>query len=177
MATVPVEITWTTGQVVTAAQLNTNIRDAINFILGPPMFVLRQTVAQSIADTTVTALTWDAEDLDRDNGHSTVTNTSRYTSQTTGWYDLHGQDGFASITSGGVIRDARFRVNAVATDLWGMQVPSVANAAGQFTISGWIFLNSGDFVEVYVQQFNGGAALNTAGPYGALKFGGRWESS
>lgn len=177
MATVPSEITWVTGQVVTAAQLNSNLRDAVNFIIGPPMWVIRQTAAQSIADSAVTALTWDTEDLDRDGVHSTVTNTSRCTAQTQGWYDLKGQYGFASIAAAGVIRDGRFRINGVATDYWGVQVPTVANAAGQLTVVGDLFLNVSDYVEVYAQQFNGGSALNTAGPYGQLRFSGRWEST
>lgn len=160
MATVPAEITWTTGQVVTAAQLNTNMRDAVNFIIAPPLAVLRQTVAQSLTSAVYTALAMDTEDIDRDNAHSTVTNTSRYTAQTTGWYDHDGS--YAIGTNGTGRRAVHWGVNATAVNGGEAVIP--ATAAGGVSVAApgkAIFLNVGDFSELFAYQDSGGP-LNTA---------------
>ena len=62
--------------------------------------VLRQTVAQSIPANVYTPLSFDTEDADTDNGHSVVTNTSRYTAQTAGWYRLYGAVSFVANATG-----------------------------------------------------------------------------
>lgn len=98
---IPVFRTWVAGEVVTAAYMNSNIRDAGNFFLARPLAVLRQTVGQSVATSGSGApLLFDAEDIDSDNGHSTVTNTSRYTAQTTGWYLPSGGVGWTASATG-----------------------------------------------------------------------------
>lgn len=154
--------TWTTGEVVTAAELNSNIRDALNFLLAPPLAVLRQTVAQSTANSAWTAISFDTEDFDRDGGHSTSTNASRYVAQTTGWYLVVGSCGWASNTTGirafGIVQNGDLnnsmygRVQiAPATGTFGTSVSSMA----------FLYLNAGtDYVEIYMFQ-NSGAALNT----------------
>jgi hypothetical protein len=76
MATLPSFRTWTAGEIVTAAYMNSNVRDAGNFFLSWPVFEGRQAVAQSFTSGAPTALLIDTEDIDTDNGHSTVTNTS-----------------------------------------------------------------------------------------------------
>ncbi len=177
MATVPVEKTFSAGSVLTAGQLNTNLRDGINYLIGPPLFVCRQTANQSIPDTTVTAETFDTNDKDSDNGHSTVTNPTRYTAATAGWWSLKGIYGYASIASAGVIRNARFRINGVATYYGGVVIGTVANGAGALGISADLFLNVADYVEIVVQQFNSGSALNTDSTYGQPRFSGLWIST
>jgi hypothetical protein len=174
MATVPAEITWVTGQVVTAAQLNANLRDAINFLIAPPLFVGRQTVAQSVNTAAWTALALDAEDKDSDGMHSTVTNTSRATAQTQGWYDLQYTGGFAADASTNTLRAVAYHVNG-------------ANRAGKtqtfndgtdiaLTGGASVFLNVGDYTEAAVFQ-NRGSALNTASQDGNPRFQVRWIST
>lgn len=86
MATIPVPITWVAGTVVTAGQMNSNIRDATNFLLATPFCSVFRNGALSLLANTLTLVSWDAENEDNDNMHSTVTNPSRITFQTTGLY-------------------------------------------------------------------------------------------
>lgn len=157
MATIPVPITWTAGQVVTAAQMN-GLRDALNFLLNPPQAGLRQTVAQSLTTAVTAGLTMDTEDRDNDGGHSTVTNTNRYTCQTAGWFLLHGGAAFASNVTGS--RTLFHRVNGGALSEMGANQSVVA--AGSVRVVGstvFAFLNVGDWYEVAANQNSGGALL------------------
>jgi hypothetical protein len=160
MATIPVEITWTTGQVVTAAQLNSNLRDAVNFLLSWPVCELRQTVAQSVANNTDTPLSMDAEEIDTDNMHSTVTNTSRVTAQTAGRFQLSGGTSYASNTTGR--RAASYRLNG-APMLGTQAAITAAGATADVQPTGrtlTTYLNVGDYVELVAYQDSGGS-LNT----------------
>jgi hypothetical protein len=159
MATVPVEITWVTGQVVTAAQLNANLRDAVNFMLAPPLAIMRQTAAGAFANSTWTSVALDTEDIDRDGGHSNVTNNSRYTAQTQGYYLAGGKISFASNVTNR--RWTRWAVNG--TEVSGSRI-SVQAANGDSTevpaASRWVFLNVGDYLELQGFQDSGGS-INT----------------
>lgn len=177
MATVPVEITWTTGQVVTAAQMNSNIRDAVNFILSPPVAVMRQTVAQTLTTGTWTGITLDTEDLDRDNGHSTVTNTSRYTAQTAGWYLPGGKISYASNATNR--RWTRWDVNAAEINATRLSMQAANGDLSELVMcSAWIFLNVNDFLEAKGFQDSGGnlnTSVATAGDQSRLNL--QWMSS
>lgn len=76
--------------------MNANVRDAGNFYLSWPVFEGRQTIAQALPTAANTVLLYDTEDIDTDNGHSTVTLPSRYTPQTPGRFQVHGKASFAS---------------------------------------------------------------------------------
>lgn len=84
MATLPNPRTWAASELVTAAKLNTDIRDAFNFFKGPPFAELRKSSPTTI--TAFTAVPWDVEVKDSDNGHNNVTNNTRYTALTAGYY-------------------------------------------------------------------------------------------
>lgn len=158
MATVPVQITWVVGQVVTAAQLNANVRDAVNFLLAPPMAELRQTVQQSIpTGGSGAALLFDAEDLDRDNGHSTVTNTSRYTAQTPGWYQ--GSGGGSSFVGAGR-RTFWWNVNGTSLNASEAGLTAGPAATAPAARTKQMFMNIGDYLELIMWQDTGGA-INT----------------
>lgn len=88
MATVPTPRTWGLTEAVTAAKFNVDIRDSFEFLYRPPRARLRKSVNQVCNTGVVSVVTWDMEDYDTDGGHSNVTNNTRYTSQTAGWYYL-----------------------------------------------------------------------------------------
>ena len=160
MATVPSEVTVTAGTVLPAATWNTNVRDAINFVIAPPLCLLRQTVAQSVGNNSFTALTMDTEDIDRDGGHSTVTNTSRYTAQTAGYYLHSGLVGWSGNATGR--RASRWAVNGTAAN--STDVINAATSASAIDVSPAariIYLNVGDYSELFAFQDSGGN-LNTA---------------
>jgi hypothetical protein len=175
VATVPAPITWVTGTVVTAAQLNTNIRDGLNFFVLPPICVLRQTIVQSIPNGTWTGLNMDVEDIDRDNGHSTVTNTSRYTAQTSGWYQAEGTYAYAGGGGSAGYRLAGLRINGAVTPFavngWATTLGCSTGTAAK------AFLNVGDYLELAVQQFSGVSINTDDTSYGNCRYSLKWISS
>ncbi len=142
--------------------MNSNIRDAGNFLLARPLASIRQGVAQSIPNSTWTACTFDTEDIDRDNGHSTVSNTSRYTGATPGYVWTAYTAAFALSSAGG--RAGRIRLNgADSSQTAGTGVFHVPPSALVSVISGGglQYLNgTSDYLELVVLQTSGGA-LNT----------------
>lgn len=79
--------TWSVGDLTTAAEMNTEVRDSVGFIQGAPICVLNQLTAQSIPDSTFTGISFDTAGkvVDNYNGHS-ATNLSRYIAPIAGWY-------------------------------------------------------------------------------------------
>jgi len=159
MATVPSFRTWVVGELVTASEMNTNIRDAGNFLIAVPVFQGRQAVAQSIPNSANTAILLDTEDLDSDNGHSTVTNTSRYTAQTAGWFRVQGGVSLTGNATGTRNMFIAKNSGALAGSGTNNSVPGAASFAGA-TRAGFVSLVVNDFVETFFFQ-NSGGALNT----------------
>ncbi len=155
MATVPSPRTWTVGELLTAAKLNTDLRDGLNFLLAPPLAQLRKSGNQTgIASGSTTLITWDVEDVDRDNGHSNVTNNTRYTAQTAGYYDLSTTITFDSI-SGNQYRLALFRKNGTISLEQGNQGSTGSSSfVARITSATLMFLAVGDYVEVGVNHDN-----------------------
>lgn len=143
--------------------MNTNIRDAGNFWLARPLAILRQTVAQSIPNAAWTDITMDTEDIDRDGGHSTVTNTARYTSPTAGYLMLSGGVSYAANATG--YRGARFALNATQTNYSAVVLMTVTVAATVTDVPARTIIQpvngTTDYVTVQGVQ-NSGGALNTA---------------
>lgn len=131
---------------------------ALAFIDAKPVAVLQQTVTQSVANTSWGVLTFDTETLDTHNGHSTSSNTSRYTCQVAGWYRVTVRAAFATNSNGS--RGARVHKN-------GAYIPGAANLLGAGSLNGIIEashvlqLAVSDYVEGAAGQ-NSGGALSTA---------------
>lgn len=176
---VPVFRTWVAGEIVTAAYMNTNIRDAGNFFVAVPLAVLRQTVAQSIPNGAFTALLLDTEDIDRDGGHSTVTNTSRYTAQTAGWYTFQGSINFTANVTGQ--RTIVFRPNGGAATTYKnkVQIPMAGTVGSGSVVTTATFSMNGttDYVEILGWQNSGGALLTYITDEGNPSMAVRWVSS
>lgn len=153
---VPSESTATVGLVLTASMWNTNVRDGVNYLLNPPVFIGVQTAAQSLVTATFTAITFDTETVDTYGGHSTVTNTSRYVAQVAGWYEVVARAGFAGNATGR--RMAAVHVNG--SQIRVNETDAVGSVAQSVEITETVFLNVGDYVETDGYQSSGGA-LNT----------------
>lgn len=160
MTTVPSYTTFVAGAVLTAAQLNTNVRDAGNFWLARPLCLLRQTSVQSLSNNSFGDILFDTEDIDRDGGHSTVTNTARYTSPTSGYIAVSGGVAFAANATGR--RAAQWALNGTAINA--SQNMETTTATGNPTLSARTFAvpvnGSTDYVTLQGYQDSGGA-LNT----------------
>jgi hypothetical protein len=161
--------TWATGERVTAAKLNT-IRDE----LDKPLCKLVQQVAQSIANSTDTALTFGtgSEDFDTHGFHSETTNNTRITPSVAGYYLCYGTffmspgaytSVIATIAKNGTVVPprSRFRPEVTAPNL-GTSVP----------VSVILAMNgSTDYVELFGQQSSGGAVNTNVGGSFASVFG------
>lgn len=153
---VPVEITWVAGQVVTATQLNTNLRDGINFIITPPLFIGRQTVSGSFTTATWTQVSLDTEDIDRDGGHSTTVNPSRYTAQTAGYYLCTGRISYVSNATGR--RWSRWDVNGSEITASRLGFPPANGDVTEIPAAPRrVYLNVGDYLELKGFQDTGGS--------------------
>lgn len=141
MGTVPVMHVFTTGEVVTASNLNNNTVTLAAFVLAVPYCKVRQTANQAIS--TGTALSWSTADVNSDSIWSAGAPT-RLTSNTPGWYELSGK--FECTT--GITTGRRGTIPAVnGTQLNQMLLPGVQSSAGicpDFPI----FLNATDYAEL-----------------------------
>lgn len=155
MTAVPVTRTFVAGEVVLASHFNTNIRDVLNFLLNPPIFQGRQTSSQTFTTGVEAAVTLDVEDVDSAGGHSTVTNTSRYTAVYPGWYWPGSGTSYVANATGG--RNAAYKVNGTNVNAGGVTVPGQATLSTRVPGRGMlVFLNVGDYIELWGYQSSGG---------------------
>jgi hypothetical protein len=141
--------------------MNSNVRDAGNYFLAVPIASLRQAVTQSIANSTFTAITLDTSDVDTDNGHSVVTNTSRYTPQTAGYAQYSGGVAWSVNTTGG--RGTYWAQNGSLLISEAMMATVSALNVGTVARTKQIFSNgSTDYVEMQAYQTSGGALSTVA---------------
>jgi hypothetical protein len=160
---VPVPRQWTSGEVVANAYM-TAISQALNFLLAPPLCsLLYSSNAQSIPSGTWTAVGFQTELIDRDNAHSTSTNTSRITPQTPGWYLFSGCIVFP-VTGGGASAGSRGvglyqNGSRVVGTTAQVQVPAgVLENVGVAVPATPLYCNgSTDYVELFCFQDSGGA--------------------
>ena len=154
---VPSPRTFTVSETETGGYLNT-VRDALNFLLNRPVAVITQTTAQS--NSTASAITFNATTVDTYGGHSNSTNNSRYTAQVAGWYWVRGNVLFVSNVTGN--RSCQLYKNGTALTTSFVVYPAASTnyAAMGFETSTLVFLNAGDYVELFASQDSGGA-LNT----------------
>src|SRR5829696_2502384 len=75
---IPSGRTWAPGEIPTAAQFNTDIRDAVNYWKSPARVQVKNTAGNlTVGLASWILITWGAEDTDTDAFHSTGVNTSR----------------------------------------------------------------------------------------------------
>lgn len=177
MTAVPSTRTWVAGEVVLDSHFNTNIRDVLNFLLAPPIFQGRQTVAQTLTTGVYAAITLDAEDVDSANGHSTSSNTSRYTAVYAGWAEVNPSASFAGNVTGR--RLCKLRVNG-STDVSGSDVVMFAGITNTLKVTGptmKVFLNVGEYIEAMAAQESGGNLNTVVTGIDQSMMGYRWISN
>jgi hypothetical protein len=158
---VPAPRTWSVGDLAAASgaiNLNTEIRDTINYLTGVPIAVLRQNTVQSIPNNTTpfTPVTFDVEEVDSYGGHAS--SQSRYTAQVAGWYHVLGILQWSPNATGR--RLAQLFING--TEARQTETPVCTAAGGPTTniCEAPLYLNVSDYVELAAFQSSGGA-LNT----------------
>lgn len=150
-----------TGTATSSTAFGIPVANDCNFLIAPPIFLGYQSAAQSIPDSTYTAVTFDTEIVDSYSGHSTTTNTSRYTAQVAGYYDVVGKVGF--VTSGTGRRIGTLYVNGAELGYTRTEQTPSGTAASNTTCIALapVFLNVNDYVELFAFQ-SSGAPLNTS---------------
>lgn len=116
MPSPPSPRTWIDNEIPAYDTVNQEVYDTLSFLLQPPMLRMRQTSGQSIPDSTVTALTWQTEDVDPYSWHNPSVNPTRITPTYPGWYRGWYSVGWPG-TGGGSFRLGYIRKNASTTDL------------------------------------------------------------
>jgi hypothetical protein len=160
MATLPTPRTWTVGELLTAAKLNADLRDGLNFLLRPPLCILELNHSQSIPYNNDTIINLDYERVDTDNGHSTTTNPERYVVQTAGWYEIIGRVGYDFNATGG--RSAIIYVNT--TDWMRATVGAPDNIYCQAVVMGHWMCNVNDYIRLGANHtISSGGPLSTGG--------------
>lgn len=177
--TVPVMPTESPGLYNTGALFNATMKALGDFLTGKPIFSAYQITAQSIPSGAFTALSLDTEVFDSDSGHSTVTNTSRYTCQVAGIYYLTGEVVLPALGTG--TRGANFALNgATATGITGSEqliAPSPAFATTISPTPSYIRLAVGDYVQICGYQNSGGAISTTSVGAAFSCFNVEWVSA
>ncbi|MBD0743609.1 hypothetical protein [Streptomyces sp. CBMA152] len=156
--TVPVIAQEAPGNFLTGALWNANVKALGDYETLRPLFFGYQGSAQSISNNTWTSLTLDTEVLDGDGGHSTVTNTNRYTVQVAGTYLLLGVSAFVANTTS--VRGVRMGLNG--TVIRGSHIQQQTSSAGVWSGTSWAIQTCAvnDWVDVAGYQ-NSGGAINT----------------
>jgi hypothetical protein len=158
---VPATATAAPGNFITAALWNAQVRDAVGFLLNPPMFQGTQlTPMNSTAAGIWVSMAIDGETIDSYGGHSTTTNNDRYVAQVAGYYEVIGSVTYIANASG--TRGARIAVNGAAVQGSAQMIfPSGGSTDTSVgTVARVVFLNVGDYVSVQGWQSSGGT-LNT----------------
>lgn len=161
MANLPVPSPRTFGvnEIETGGFLN-SLRDALLFLLNPPMAVVYQTTVQSLTSGVAAAVSFDTTTVDTYGMHSNSTNNSRATAVVAGWYLITATIQYAN-TSAAHNRNVTINKNGVQVPQFG--VAGLSGDTGVFPMvsaGAWVFLNAGDYVEVIAYQDSGGA-VNT----------------
>src|SRR6266498_3118145 len=165
--------TVSAGGIGTAALWNSQVRDTGNFFLGVPHVILAQGTAQTIATSAFAALLFDVEIRDNDSVHSTVSNTSRITIVTAGWYEVSGTVGWAGNATGQ--RLSHWAVNGTGADRTEISAnATLGTSTGYAACTTSLFLNVGDHLELHIWQNTGGNLNTNVGATTRSRAAARW---
>lgn len=157
---IPTLVSQAPGNPITSALWNGTVVGGLQAAQNPVLFKGYATTVQTInTGTTSVPVLLDSEDFDTDGGHSTTTNTSRYTAQTAGVFMCFGSVTFNTVSTSGT-RAAEILKNGGQIN---GGISQTAGAAGNGTTStGFVLvrLAVGDYVELGVWQ-NGAASMPT----------------
>ena len=164
--------TWVAAETVTAAQLNTHIRDNLDFLHSKDHVSVYQSSNQTISDSTYTNITFDSEHFDSNSMHSTSTATARLKCNSDGLYLCVFKVQFETNTTG--IRRVQLRENAAGSSVGGTgrgiwNGPGLASEDTVIAGSRLLRLVDTDYVELFAWQSSGGN-LDVLGGQGSTFF-------
>ena len=164
--TAPVSVVEAPGSYLTGALWTAQVKAIIDFMAGSgvngvPRFKGWASTSQSIVTgATDTPITLDSEDWDSDNGHSTSTNTSRYTIQVAGTYRIIAVGGFTTNAVG----NRKLGINVNGANARGASVQQVSMASNSWigAVAVELALVVGDYVEMVMWHTSTTTPLTTA---------------
>ncbi|MFJ9616702.1 hypothetical protein [Streptomyces noursei] len=165
----PVQSTAAPGNFLTSALWNAQVRDSVNFLLNPPMYFGYSTTAVSISAGGYSAIGMDTDITDTYGGHSKVTNTSRYTCQLAGYYEVGGGAALpSSSNTATALMAAQIRKNGSELPPGRVEVAQMANHYNGAPLTpSAVQLNVGDYVELYV-DCDTATSTSASGPWCSL---------
>jgi hypothetical protein len=145
--------TWVAGEIVTAAMMNTHVRDDL-LALYPHRCEVYRAGTATVATATWTTVSFDQEQHDTDAFHDTGSNTSRITipSGLGGTYRIYGKTGL-DITTTDFSIGVRLQING----------STVASCRGGM-IEKVIVMTAGQYVELQEYQGSGGNVTSDGSP-------------
>lgn len=157
--TAPIPVTEVPGNYQTSALWNAQVRAMADWAFGTgvPRFKGYATTTQSIPNgTTSVAVALDSEVYDSDGGHSTVSNTSRYTVQVAGVYAVFGTLCYGTNSTGARSLSIWVNGNFINGDTIQGTPPSGASWTGNIAVlTGSLAV--GDYIELATWQTSGAA--------------------
>ncbi len=174
MGSVPVMHVFTTGEVVTASNLNNNTVTLASFVLSPPYSFVRQTSGQNLTSGSFTPLTWSAADKNTDSMWSAGAPT-RLTSNTPGWFEYSGAWTLVAGTATGR-RLSCPAINGTQVNGGQITVPAAGSASG-ICPERPLFMNVTDYMELQALQDSGGTvATGSASAITQAWLRGKWAT-
>lgn len=152
------------------------VKAATDYLANPPICIVSRSTNQSATTATITPVAFDAEQVDTDTMHSTVTNTTRITFTTAGVYVLTGNVSWASNATG---FRGLFIYRAGGAYPIGNRIASEWRTANngdvtEMTVSRTYKFAAADFVELVGYQTSGGALNMLASGGFASTFSAAW---
>jgi hypothetical protein len=147
-----------------------DIMELYNASVNRPLCILRRSTVFNVANNGAIIPSWDIEDEDQSNWHSTVTNTGRITPTKAGWIEISATVHFATNATGR--RAVALRQNGAGVVYGGITAGSSNGAVSATATRPFEFNGTTDYVEVWAYQ-NSGGALDTADTTGTI-FTAKW---
>ncbi|MAF43780.1 MAG: hypothetical protein CMI54_06400 [Parcubacteria group bacterium] len=152
-AAIPLSKLSLTGA-ITNTHVNASAAIALSKLAAVPAVRVYNSANIELANTTMTALTFDSERFDTDAMHSTASNTSRLTCVTAGKYLITANISFLGDTTGG--RKVYLRING-DTYIAMQNAQNLASEAVDIECSTLYAMSATDYAEVVVIQSSGAA--------------------
>lgn len=159
---VPGTRTWSAGEKITASRMNTEVRDALDFLLDPPRAHVYNSAGQVFANGTTVLCDWPDEAYDSQALHSGA-NSTRVTLVESGLWVCHLAIGFPDATYTTLTVNPRLNAGGVSTD--GTSLRTEDFAPRDSGIVKWPFefrASAGDHLEVFVTQTSGASRTSSA---------------
>ncbi|WP_433465698.1 hypothetical protein [Spirillospora sp. CA-128828] len=151
--------TWTADDLLTASlagagqvPLNTHIRDVVRWLRFPPAArVDSRTTTQTLTSGAWTSIQMPAGSFDNYDGHSTVTNNTRYTAPRPGLYFVYGLAAVNEPVGATGYRASRLAVNGTTFYAGTSCEPGPSSLGTALPACAQIRLNAGDYVEIQMR--------------------------